>query len=251
MGLTAAALHLHLQQPQPGSQCLGSILPACAATSACSCTTLSRCTDICFECPLYCFCVQIVCAQLVEIMPCLDKLPQLLGTPYGQEDEDAGQQAGVEDMDTDGPGAAGAGPGSRRQQGGMTLEELLQRVQVGKQCQRAAVLLLLLWKSKCEQQGPRAHRTAHTHAPMLFMVCAPHCSCGMLLHHQPIHGRGHFLSHAERMKRTLACICCRQAALSCWQSYSGCKLCSWGPTGGWWTQHTWGLCWRCCLSGTA
>lgn len=68
-----------------------------------------------------------VCSQLVEIMPCLDKLPQLLGRPYGLEDEEAAQQDGAEDMDADGPGA---GPGSRQQQGGLALEELLQRVQV-------------------------------------------------------------------------------------------------------------------------
>lgn len=71
----------------------------------------------------------------------MDKLPELLGRPYCLEDEDAdpaaahadaaGAAAAEEDMDIDGPpGAAGAGPGSRRPEGCYTLEELLQRVQV-------------------------------------------------------------------------------------------------------------------------
>jgi hypothetical protein len=45
-------------------------------------------------------------------------------------------------MDIDGPGAAAAGPGSRRQQGYFTLEELLDRVQVRVvplRCQEKAV----------------------------------------------------------------------------------------------------------------
>jgi hypothetical protein len=79
------------------------------------------------------------CLQLVEIMPCLDKLPELLGRPYSFEDGEEQQQAaagqGPDDMDTDGPGpVAAAGPGStalqRQQQGPLTLEQLLQRVQV-------------------------------------------------------------------------------------------------------------------------
>lgn len=68
--------------------------------------------------------------QLVEIMPCLDALPQLLGRPYSLEDEDAGQQAAADDVDTDIPEVAAAGPGSRQQQGYFTLDQLLQRVQV-------------------------------------------------------------------------------------------------------------------------
>lgn len=73
--------------------------------------------------------------QLVETMPCLDKLPELLGRPYGFDDDDAEHAAGqgADDMDMDGPGAvAAAGPGStaQQQQGPFTLEQLLQRVQV-------------------------------------------------------------------------------------------------------------------------
>jgi hypothetical protein len=86
---------------------------------------------------MHCFCCTPACVQLVEIMPCLDTLPQLLGRPYSLVDEDAGLQAdvadasaGPDDMDVDGPGAAAAGPGSRHQQGYFTLEELLDRVQV-------------------------------------------------------------------------------------------------------------------------
>jgi hypothetical protein len=75
-------------------------------------------------------------------MPCLDKLPELLGRPYGPEDDaataaadqdmaDADAAAGADsDMDVDGPGAAEAGPRSRRQQGDLTLDALLDRVQV-------------------------------------------------------------------------------------------------------------------------
>lgn len=75
-------------------------------------------------------------------MPCLDKLPELLGRPYGPEDDacaatadqdmaDADAAAGIDsDMDVDGPGAAEAGPRSRRQQGYLTLDALLDRVQV-------------------------------------------------------------------------------------------------------------------------
>lgn len=78
--------------------------------------------------------------QLVEIMPCLDKLPELLGRPYGFDDDDAEHAAGqgADDMDMDGPGAvAAAGPGStaQQQQGPFTLEQLLQRVQVRRQQQ--------------------------------------------------------------------------------------------------------------------
>jgi len=69
-------------------------------------------------------------------MPCLDKLPELLGRPYCLEDEDADPAAAHADaagaaegdMDIDSP--AGAGPGSRRPEGCYTPEELLQRVQV-------------------------------------------------------------------------------------------------------------------------
>lgn len=76
--------------------------------------------------------------QLVEIMPCLDTLPELLGRPYGFDDDDAEHAAGqgADDMDMDGPGSvAAAGPGStaqqqQQQQGPFTLEQLLQRVQV-------------------------------------------------------------------------------------------------------------------------
>jgi hypothetical protein len=106
--------------------------------------------------------------QLVEVMPCLDKLPELLGRPYGPEDDacaatadqdvadaDAGAAAGVDsDMDVDGPGAAEAGPRSSRQQGYLTLDALLDRVQVSSwlvggrreqcPCQLAPVLMCAL-----------------------------------------------------------------------------------------------------------
>lgn len=100
--------------------------------------------------------------QLVEVMPCLDKLSALLGRPYSLDDEDTGElhqqqqaaggQEGEDGMDvdmTDAAGAAagggrddvdaadmaaGAGPGSSRTNrppGCYTLEELLQQMQVG------------------------------------------------------------------------------------------------------------------------
>jgi hypothetical protein len=79
--------------------------------------------------------------QCVEIMPCLDKLPQLLGKPYGLEDEEAEQQlqedqqeqAGGNAMEVDGTAAATR----PRPDGCHTTEELLQLVQVRRRMQDA------------------------------------------------------------------------------------------------------------------
>lgn len=95
--------------------------------------------------------------ELVEIMPCLDKLPELLGRPYNFEHDEEQQQAaagqGVDDMDTDWPASvAAAGPGStalQRQQGPFTLEQLLQRVQAS-----CAELLAELQRLQAVQFGP-------------------------------------------------------------------------------------------------